>query len=157
MEEIFVEALQADDYDSLFHQVMTTYGQDILVLVYSYVRNKTVAEDLTQEIFVKCYQFIRTFHHQSKMKTWLWRIAINHCKDHLKSWHTRSVETVDTDTIHSPVSVENVEGQVIKKDEQSGLMEAVLQLSVSYCEIIYLRYYEDLPLKESERIKKWVS
>ncbi|GLY12327.1 sigma-70 family RNA polymerase sigma factor [Pseudobacillus badius] len=152
MEETFIEVLQDDEYDLLFHQVMTKYGRDVLVLAYSYVKNKDIAEDLTQEIFVKCYQSLCTFNHGSKLKTWLWRIAINHCKDYLKSWHNRYVEVADAHYLSSRPSQEDVEGQVIKRDKQAGLIEAVLQLPVPYREIIYLHYYEDLSLKEIEYI-----
>lgn len=47
---------QTKDEESLLDEIMSHYGQDILQLVYSYVKDTVVAEDLTQEIFIKCYK-----------------------------------------------------------------------------------------------------
>ena len=80
-------------YEVIIDELMTDYGQQILQLVMQYVHNAAIAEDLTQEIFVKCYQALPTFHFNSSVKTWLWRIAINHTKDYLKSWYAKNVET----------------------------------------------------------------
>jgi RNA polymerase sigma factor (sigma-70 family) len=70
---------------------MSNYGTQILHLSYSYVRDRQTAEDLTQEIFVKCYEKLHTFNGNSSIETWLYRIAANHCKDYLKSWQFRRV------------------------------------------------------------------
>jgi RNA polymerase sigma-70 factor, ECF subfamily len=45
---------QMKDDESLLDEMMSLYGQEILQLVYSYVKDAVVAEDLTQEIFIKC-------------------------------------------------------------------------------------------------------
>lgn len=67
MEELFTEYLEAGEEDIWLDEIMTVYGQDILQLVYSYVKNLTIAEDLTQEIFVKCYKALPTYKKQSKL------------------------------------------------------------------------------------------
>ncbi|MDQ0216107.1 RNA polymerase sigma-70 factor (ECF subfamily) [Oikeobacillus pervagus] len=152
MEEIFSEAVEADDRDLLLDQIMTEYGQGILELVYSYVKNQMVAEDLTQEIFVKCYRSLHTFEKKSNIKTWLWRIAINHCKDYLKSWHYRNIEMMDADDMTFVLREEDVAVQVVKQDEKQIIMQAILQLPVKYRELIYFHYYEDLSFKEIEQI-----
>ncbi|WP_100330129.1 sigma-70 family RNA polymerase sigma factor [Bacillus xiapuensis] len=152
MEEVFKETFLAEDHQLLFDQIMTEYGQDVLELVYSYVKNKTDAEDLTQEIFVKCYQSLNSFDRRSTMKTWLWRIAINHCKDYLKSWHVRKVQAGYTDEWSGASTNDYVEREVIQKDERQRVMEATLGLPIQYRELIYLHYYEELTIKEISEI-----
>lgn len=71
--------------EMIIDELMQQYGEEILKLVMQYVHNHSVAEDLTQEIFVKCYKALPSFQYGSSLKTWLWRIAINHSKDYLKS------------------------------------------------------------------------
>ena len=78
-----IEAFEIEDKEDLIDEIMNKYGQEVLQLVYSYVNNKEVAEDVTQDIFVKCYKSLHTYK-EFELKTWLWRIAINHCKDYLK-------------------------------------------------------------------------
>lgn len=52
MDELTVEVFEIEDKEALIDEIMNKYGQEILQLVYSYVNNKEVAEDLAQDIFV---------------------------------------------------------------------------------------------------------
>lgn len=132
----------------IIDELMSDYGQDILQLVMQYVHNLTVAEDLTQEIFVKCYKALPTFHFNSSMKTWLWRIAINHTKDHLKSWYAKNVEATEENLFLQVKSKDCIEQQVIQQQQDNELALAVLSLPMKYREVIYLCYYEEQSMKE---------
>ncbi|WP_371068651.1 sigma-70 family RNA polymerase sigma factor [Sediminibacillus sp. JSM 1682029] len=147
MEEYVAEDV-IEDKEKVIDQLMQNHGQDILQLVFSYVKDKEAAEDLTQEIFIKCYQKLDTYDGKSKLKTWLWRIAINHCKDFLKSWYTRNVFTDGYEYFQKVINQDDVENTVIQNSEDRELMVVVMELSVKYREVIYLFYYEDLSLKE---------
>ncbi|WP_026771701.1 sigma-70 family RNA polymerase sigma factor [Sediminibacillus terrae] len=147
MEEYVAEDV-IEDKEKVIDQLMQNHGQDILQLVFSYVKNKAAAEDLTQEIFIKCYQKLDTYDGKSKLKTWLWRIAINHCKDFLKSWYTRNVFTDGYEYFQKVTNQDDVENTVIQNSEDRELMVVVMELPVKYREVIYLFYYEDLSLKE---------
>lgn len=148
MEEISLEALETEDTLELMDEIMKKYGQEILQLAYSYVKNKAIAEDLTQDIFVKCYKSLHTYNQQSKLRTWLWRIAINHCKDYLKSWYNKRVIFSDDQLDHQPSQKETVEDTVIQRAEDEQLITAVMNLPVKYREVIFLFYFEEMPLKE---------
>ena len=126
---------------------MMLYGQDLLQLVYTYVRDKALAQDLTQEIFMKCYEAYPTYKGKSTLKTWMWRIAINHCKDYLKSWYNQNFQVAVDAGIDVQAS-SNVEQQVIQQDEQERLAKTVMQLPIMYREVIYLFYFEDYTSKE---------
>ena len=152
VEEIVINDLAGMDIDEVFEQIMTEYGQDILNLTYSYVKNIAVAEDLTQEIFVKCYLNLASFKQEASFRTWLWRIAINHCKDFLKSWHHRNVLLSTKADIEVEARNNRVEDIVIEKDETNELEQAILALPLKYREPIYLFYYQDLSIKEIKEI-----
>lgn len=148
MEELTAELIETEDKEALIDEIMTRYGHEILQLVYSYVKNKGLAEDLTQDIFIKCYKSLHTYSGKSKLRTWLWRIAINHCKDYLKSWYNRNVVTTDEEPANSQTKKEMVEQVVIQKEEDDELIAAIMTLPIKYREVIYLFYYEELPIKE---------
>ena len=148
MEEVIVEALETEDRKVLMDEIMTRHGQDILRLVFSYVNNKELAEDLTQDIFVKCYKFLHTYKGKSSLRTWLWRIAINHCKDFLKSWYNKNVIISEEQPITHRTTKEMVEEVVIQKEEDDELTSAIMTLPIKYREVIYLFYYEELLIKE---------
>lgn len=143
-----IEAFEIEDKEDLIDEIMNKYGQEVLQLVYSYVNNKEVAEDLTQDIFVKCYKSLHTYKGNSNLKTWLWRIAINHCKDYLKSWYNKKVIVTEDDFTYTESQKESVEQIVIQSAEDSRLASAVMNLPIKYREVIYLFYYEELSIKE---------
>ncbi|MGE7640488.1 RNA polymerase factor sigma C [Bacillus sp. AFS094228] len=146
MEEFVLKWSQMKDDESLLDEMMSLYGQDILQLVYSYIKDAVVAEDLTQEIFIKCYKALPTYNQQSNIRTWLWRIAINHCKDYRKSWYFRKVSTAEEE--QEWTSSDNVEEEVIQQDEDRQLAVAVMELPIQYRELIYLHYFQEMKLKE---------
>lgn len=148
VEEMTVEILGNEDKESILDELMFTYGQDILRLVFSYVNDKEMAEDLTQEIFVKCYKSLHTYKGNAKIKTWLWRIAINHCKDYLKSWYSKNVIVSENESTNNKTRKEMVEQLVIQKEEDNQLVLAIMTLPIKYREVIYFFYYENLSLKE---------
>ena len=148
MEEVIVKALETEDREVLMDEIMSRYGQDILRLVYSYVNNKELAEDLTQDIFVKCYKSLHTYKGKSSLRTWLWRIAINHCKDFLKSWYNKNVVISEEQPVTHRTTKEMVEEVVIQKEEDDQLIAAIMMLPIKYREVIYLFYYEELLIKK---------
>src|SRR4051794_30118381 len=145
---MIIDGIISEDKNLLIDEIMNLYGQEILQLTYSYVNNKAIAEDLTQDIFVKCYKNIHTYSGKSKLRTWLWRIAINHCKDFHRSWYTRNVVIAGEELSSNGTNRELVEQTVIQKEEDDELITAIMTLPIKYREVIYLFYYEELPLKE---------
>ncbi|MGG3468720.1 sigma-70 family RNA polymerase sigma factor [Neobacillus pocheonensis] len=148
MEELTVEMLDTEDKEELIDEIMNRYGQEVLQLVFSYVNNRAIAEDLTQDIFVKCYKGLHTYSGKSKLRTWLWRIAINHCKDFLKSWYNKNVVTTEEEPFSNMTQKEMVEQAVIQKEEDDQLIAAIMTLPIKYREVIYLFYYEEQSIKE---------
>ncbi|MRX74198.1 sigma-70 family RNA polymerase sigma factor [Bacillus lacus] len=148
MEEILSCALHTEEKDVLIDELMKMYGQDILQLVYSYVKDRSAAEELTQDIFIKSYNSLHTYSGKSKLRTWLWKIAINTCKDYLKSWYRRNVVAGELDWESRLRSAEDVEAEVMKRDTDDMLAAAVMELDVPYREAIYLFYFQEMKLKE---------
>lgn len=141
------EQLKVLSNEMIIDELMHTYGQEIMQLMLQYVHHFSTAEDLTQEVFVKCYKALPTFQFNASIKTWLWRIAINHAKDYLKSWYAKHVD-VQTDDLFVQASAQDVEQQVIQKAADDELAQAVFSLPIKYREVIYLCYYEELAMKD---------
>jgi cell division protein FtsW (lipid II flippase) len=59
--ELIIDGFLSEDKELLIDEIMNKYGQEILQLTYSYVNNRAIAEDLTQDIFVKCYKNLHTY------------------------------------------------------------------------------------------------
>ncbi|MCG1023506.1 sigma-70 family RNA polymerase sigma factor [Sutcliffiella horikoshii] len=140
------------DKEQLINEIMNENGDAVLHLVFTYVKNRTIAEDLTQEIFIKCYEKLEQFNHQSSIKTWLYRVASNHCKDYLRSWHYRKLVLNEKLLDFIPSKSKDVEGEVIDKSLETSLTNAVMELPIKYRELVVLHYYEELPLAEISEI-----
>ncbi|MBH0171458.1 sigma-70 family RNA polymerase sigma factor [Fictibacillus sp. 18YEL24] len=134
--------------EEIMEQLMKEYGNDILYLCYTYVRNWSTAEDLAQDIFIKCYMHLHTFRREANIKTWLFRIASNHCKDYLKSAHYRySLVTAKIQHFIKGTPNQTVENLMVK-EEKHELFTHIFALPLKYREIIYFFYYEEMSLKE---------
>jgi len=70
--------------EALFEEVMQAYLKKVLRLVYLIVKDQSSAEDITQEVFLKAYKNLRSFREESSMQTWIYRIAVNEAKKHLR-------------------------------------------------------------------------
>ncbi|TRZ39565.1 sigma-70 family RNA polymerase sigma factor [Niallia circulans] len=140
--------------EEIIDQLMQEYSDDILHLVYTYVKNRTTAEDLTQEIFLKCYEKLNQLNQQATLKTWVYRIASNHCKDYLRSWHYRKITLSDKILDYLPSKSKQVEEEIIANSEGNILTNAVMNLPLKYREVVFLHYYEELSLAEISKITK---
>jgi RNA polymerase sigma-70 factor, ECF subfamily len=138
--------------EEIIDQLMQEYSDDILHLVYTYVKNRTTAEDLTQEIFLKCYEKLNQFNQQATLKTWVYRIASNHCKDYLRSWHYRKITLSDKILDYIPSKSKQVEEEIIANSEENILTNTVMNLPLKYREVVFLHYYEELSLAEISKI-----
>lgn len=124
---------------------MRTYGTRVLRLIYLFVKDRSLAEDLTQEVFLKVYRHLPSFRSDSQLETWVYRIAVNESKGYLRSWSFRKI--LPRWNV-SEASKTTVESEVIGAFERETIASHVLNLSASYRQVIALRYYADLSIEE---------
>lgn len=89
-DEELVAAAQRGDVKA-FESLVLRYQRQIFSLIYQMTRNVDVVEDIAQDVFVAAFKAIRDFQAKSSFFTWVYRIAINHCKNYLTS-STRAQE-----------------------------------------------------------------
>ncbi len=82
-EEIDIAALQKGD-EKAYQELVKVFAKPIFNTCYYILQNKVEAEDLTQEIFLTVFQSITFFKGDSKLSTWIYRIAINKCHELLR-------------------------------------------------------------------------
>lgn len=140
--------LENKDQENVMMQIMDRYGREIVWLAYSYVKDSATAEDLAQDVFIKCYEKLPEFRAESSLKTWLFRVTINRCKDYLKSASFRRIIPSVIEEHLFKRNVSSPEKMAIERDESSILTERVLSLPPKYREVIILHYFEELKTKE---------
>ena len=75
---------KADDSSKYFELLYKRYYPKVLDKCYSFVKNKNIAEELTEDIFVKTFEKLSSFKQKSSFSSWLYSITYNHCIDYLR-------------------------------------------------------------------------
>lgn len=136
------------DRETVLDIIMDAYGDRVKRLAYSYVKDWGIASDLTQEVFVTVYIKLETFEKRASFKTWLFKIAVNKCKDYLKSWHYRNLIMNEKVLFFMKDRAKTPEEQTLERDESCRLLKAILDLPLKYREVFLLHYYQDLSIQE---------
>lgn len=145
-------ALSADRSVAI-EQLMQEYGTKILHLAYYYLKDRHLAEDVAQEVFIKAYRNWDSFRGESSAYTWLYKITVNLCRDKARSaWWRRLLPSDDprsaNDDLELSTVEESPEDAAILQDDRENLMEHVMSLPESYREAVVLYYYQDLSTVE---------
>ncbi|MFZ3579097.1 sigma-70 family RNA polymerase sigma factor [Virgibacillus sp. DJP39] len=131
--------------------IMDTYGDEIKRLVYTYLKNSADTDDVTQEVFVAIYQKLHTYQGNASLRSWIYSIAINKSKDHLRSWQSRNKrlkEKLVQKVATLPKSGSNPEDLFERQAETTTLLNQIMDMPTKYSEVIILYYFKELTSKE---------
>ena len=85
--------------DSEFAQVYNEHSRAIFYLALRLLGDPQKAEDATHDVFLKAFRKMDQFRRESSWRTWLYRIAINHCRNLQAAWHDRHIFTNADDAL----------------------------------------------------------
>jgi RNA polymerase sigma-70 factor (ECF subfamily) len=133
--------------DRPFQELVRRYQTIIWRVCYSSLRNHQDAEDLTQEVLLKVYRNIASFEGRSSFKTWMYRIAINSCRNEIRHRSRRPQEAAVTvedmaDVLPSDTTTDS-EWQA--QAQRARLALALSQLRPEEYEILRLKDIEERP------------
>jgi RNA polymerase sigma-70 factor (ECF subfamily) len=74
-----------------FGEIYAQHSKPIYYLALRMLSDPTQAEDATHDVFLKAFRNMKQFRGESAVRTWLYRIAINHCQNLLQTWHRRTM------------------------------------------------------------------
>lgn len=122
-------------------RMMREHGDSLVRSCALILKDASLAEDAVQESFVKAWKALPRFREECSELSWLTRICINTCRDYQRGFWFRRV-----DRRKQPEDLNLIAEDIQPQD--ASVAEAVLALPLKYREVILLRYYHDLPLKE---------
>lgn len=141
--------------ENTVERLMNSYGNDVLRVAYIYLKDKHLAEDVFQEVFIKVYKNFDKFKKQSSEKTWLMTITMNTCRDMLRtSWFKRVLMLNDADNSQLVDKSMSLDDKIINKVQHEELLNEVMNLPNKYKEPILLYYYEEFSTADISRILK---
>ena len=132
----------------LFAQLVARHQRVILRTVLRMTRDLGVAEDVTQESFIKAYQKLHTFEGRSSFKSWLFQIAINTARNKLRG---NKRDFVEVDKVSLAVQ-DGLEAGVYESDVKSIVLKEVHHLPEKQKMALSLRIFDDLSFKEIAEI-----
>jgi RNA polymerase sigma-70 factor (ECF subfamily) len=149
-----------DRDERAFRELITAQRDRVYNITFRMLGNRAEAEDVAQEVFITVFKTIDSFREESKFSTWLYRVAVNHCKNRIKYLarrHDRKRDELD-ETTHSEETGGNgviaspppsapdraLEGAQMEK----LLQEAIATLDEDQRTVVVLRDVEDLSIEE---------
>ena len=124
--------------------VIARWERTLLRLCFAYLCDTALAEDAVQETFFKAWKSRDRFRGEADEKTWLTRIAINTCKDLLKSaWTKNTDRSVTPDVLP--------EGSVPFDERDDTVTRAVMALPPKIKEVTLLHWYQGMTLEEMRK------
>src|SRR6056297_2283897 len=85
-----IQGLKAQD-ETAFKEFVDKYQEMVLNVSNSFVHNKDDAMDIAQEVFIKVYDSVDKFKEQSKISTWLYRIAVNKSLNYIRDKKRKNI------------------------------------------------------------------
>ncbi|MFF3099835.1 sigma-70 family RNA polymerase sigma factor [Viridibacillus arvi] len=143
--------MEKEERNRQLQLAMDLYGKYLVRLAYTYVKDESKAEDLVQEAFIQYYIHLEDFEAKSSVKTYLYRITVNICRNYLKSWSYRKLEWTETISKWLPTS-DGPEQRAIMKETSSEVSALLSKLTPKYREVLWLYYLEGFSIQEVGRI-----
>ena len=125
-----------------FDQLYELYATDVLRVSYYYLGSREMAEDVTQDVFVKLLSN-RPELEEGKEKAWLLKVALNRCRDLWRSSWIRKVILG-----HPGFECFPAPDEIGKMADQYALAEAVSHLKPEFKEVVLLFYYQGFSVTE---------
>jgi RNA polymerase sigma-70 factor (ECF subfamily) len=155
--------LAARGRESAFRELLTRYERPVFSLVYRMVRDRTLAEDLAQEAFIRAFNAIGTYKTSYKFSNWILKIANNHTIDYLRkrkldtvsidgSPHARTPDEVAQSRLVIESRDENPQEYVEHRELGGQIESAIAELRDEYRTVILLRHVEGHPYDEIAEI-----
>ena len=154
-----IERLVARD-ERAFNELVRAYERRVFALMLRMIGSRSEAEDLAQEVFVQVFKAIGSFRGDSKLSTWIYRIAVNLSKNRVKynsRRHTSEQDDIDAMADRAPLSAAKgvSVGDISRPDEllEGVQLEAIVKRAIDmiepdFREVLILRDVEDMSYEE---------
>ncbi|MFC4354547.1 RNA polymerase sigma factor SigX [Chryseomicrobium palamuruense] len=144
--------------DSVFHRIYDSYHQDLFQFLIYLVQNRQVAEDLTQEVYIRVLKSYDSFQGKSSEKTWLFSIAKNVAIDHFRKQAVRKkrqFDSFDWETMQLASGEMEPADITLLNDEMQLMLHHLNNCTGDQKMVIVLRYFQQLSISETADALGW--
>ena len=134
---------------SAFEGIVGRWQYRVVSLAWQFCRDRALAEDIAQEVFLKVYRALASFRGESSFSTWLTSIALNTCRSRAVT-ATRQMATLDP--ARTVAVGAGTERTMEAREREEAVRRAVLALPELYRDAILMFYFEEKDLAETARV-----
>ncbi len=128
-EQILTAYLHGSEREAAFAELVRRYERRVYGICYRYFGHPADAEDAAQDTFIAISRRASTFSGESKLSTWIYRVAVNACNDLARRRRRRPLTPVaDVQTVADTPTVADHDDMVVAEETAGRLQEALLQL-----------------------------
>ena len=140
--DVIEKKIKNGDMEGIY-AAFDAYYDKIYGYCYRHVNHRETAQDLTQEVFLRVLLHLEKYRHYGKFENYLYVIARNLCRDYYRKRYVLSLEDLE---------LQEEERGFIRTEEQLVIEQALKKLPEQEREIILLRFYQDLKIKDIAKI-----
>ncbi|MDI6710649.1 MAG: sigma-70 family RNA polymerase sigma factor [Thermoanaerobacterales bacterium] len=122
----------------------------VFYAAYYVTNDRALAEDVTQETFLKAYERLDQLRDASRVEAWLVRIAINGARDALR--RNRNLCPVSGDAEAAAAADSMPENRLLSREERRAVQAAVSALEPEYQEAVFLKYFRGMTVREISEV-----
>lgn len=131
-------------------RLVNEYQPSVYRLAYSILEDDSEAEEAAQDVFVAALKALGSYRGEASLRTWLYSITVNVCRDRLHARHTRerlaqALQTLAHIGKRHHVSAED---EAVRNEREIAVRKAVNALSEKHRMTIILRYYHGCSVEE---------
>nr|WP_298930737.1 sigma-70 family RNA polymerase sigma factor [uncultured Allomuricauda sp.] len=135
-----------------FSELVDAYKNLVYTLAYRMLRSREEAEEVSQDTFIKIFKSLPHFKGDSKLSTWIYKVAYNTCLDRIKQ-NKRNKTFVDIDHVKdvSFVSMNNALDKMLQEERKELIKKCLNLLPSNDVGLLTLFYFEEQSLAEMEK------
>jgi RNA polymerase sigma-70 factor (ECF subfamily) len=146
-ERLLVGKLKRGD-EQAFAQLIHLYEHRVYAMAYRFTGSREDAEDITQETFLGILNSLNRFRGASKLSTWVYRIAMNHCLEHVRRRKADTVPLNEELAITTSSPGDDPQRSAEQCEASDAVQSALLGLSSDHRQVVILHELQELTYGE---------
>ena len=141
-----------DGDESAFREILDLYSENLIFFINRYVNNISVAQELSEDVFVDVLLHKKRYNFKTSLKTYLFTIGRNKAVSYVRRC-TRKPEYA-YEYIENEADRKNLEDEFIKKEQERELHVALERLNSDYKTVLHLVYFENMSADDAAAVMK---
>lgn len=138
--------------ESAFREILDLYSENLIFFINRYVNNISVAQELSEDVFVEILLQKKRYNFKTSLKTYLFTIGRNKAVSYLRRCARKPEYTYEY--IENEADRKSIEDEFIRREQERELHEALERLNSDYKTVLHLIYFEDMCSDEAAAVMK---